>query len=130
MFDSVYQHLSCICGSVYPDLIMSTLNNELELVSVWLKANKPSFNTKKTHFVVCSSKNKHHPNVHINIDGEIISETAKNTFLGFIIDSKLSWKDNIWYISGKQTRGRCLILKARKCLMGETWIINILYIDI
>ena len=73
--------------------------------------------------MVFSSKNKHHPNVYINIDGEIIRETAKTKFLWVIIDRKLSWKDNIWYISGNQARCRGLILKTRKCLIDETLII-------
>ena len=64
-----------------PDLIMRTMNNELKEISLWLKANKLSLNIKKTHFMIFSSKNKPHPNICINIDGETINETAKTKFL-------------------------------------------------
>ena len=77
------------------DLIMKTLNEELKEISLWLKANKLSLNIKKTHFMIFSSKNKAHPNVYINIDGETISENSKTKFLGVIIDNKLCWKDHI-----------------------------------
>ena len=79
---------------------MKTLNTELKEISLWLKANKLSLNIKKTYFMIFSSKNKPHPDMNINIDGEIINETSKTKFLGVIMDNKLSWKDNILYISG------------------------------
>ena len=104
------------------DLIMETLNTELKEISLWLKANKLSLNIKKTHFMIFSSKNKPHPDMNINIDGEIINETSKTKFLGVIIDNKLSWKDHILYISGKLAKGTGVILKARKYLMKETLI--------
>ena len=69
------------------DLIMKTLNTELKEISLWLKANKLSLNIKKTHFMIFSSKNKPHPDMNINIDGEIINETSKTKFLGVIIDT-------------------------------------------
>ena len=96
------------------DLIMKTLNTELKEISLWLKANKLSLNIKKTHFMIFSSKNKPHPDMNINIDGEIINETSKTKFLGVITDNKLSWKDHILYISGKLARGTGVILKATK----------------
>ena len=105
-----------------PDLFMRTMNNELKEISLWLKANKLSLNIKKTHFMIFSSKNKSHPNVCINIDGETINETAKTKFLGVIIDNKLSWKDHILYISGKLARGTGVLLKVRRYLMKETLI--------
>ena len=72
--------------------------------------------------MIFSSKNKPHPNVYINIDGETINDTGKTKFLGVIIDDKLSWKDHILYILGKLTRGTCVLLKVSIYLMKETLI--------
>ena len=131
-------HLASVCQYTFPilfaddsnlfisgndaDLIMKTLNTELKEIALWLKANKISLNIMKTHFMIFSSKNKPHPNLNINIDGEIINETSKTKFLGVIIDKKLLWKDHILYISGKLARGACVILKAKKYLMKEILI--------
>ena len=104
------------------DLIMKALNEELKEISLWLKANKLPLNIKKTHFMIFSSKNKAHPSVYINIDGESISENSKTKFLGVIIDNKLCWKDHILYISGKKARGIGVILKARKYLMKDSLV--------
>ena len=101
---------------------MRTLNPEINEISLWLKANNLYLNIKKTHFMIFSSKNKPHPNMNINIDGEIINEKSRTKFLGVIIDNKLSWKDHILYISGKLARGTGVILKTRKYLMKETLI--------
>ena len=70
-----------------PDLIMRTMNNELKEISLWLKANKLSLNIKKTPFMIFCIKNIPHPNVCINIYGQIINETAKTKFLCVIIDN-------------------------------------------
>ena len=94
-----------------------TLNEELKEISLWLKANKISLNTKKPHFMIFSSRNKAHPNMSVNTDEEAISETSKTKFLGVIIKNRLCWQDHILYISGKIAKGICVILKARKCLM-------------
>ena len=56
------------------------LNEELKEISLWLKAKKLSLNIKKTHFMICSSKNGAHPNVYINVDGESISENLRQKF--------------------------------------------------
>ena len=84
------------------------------------KQTIPEYQENPFHDI--SSKNKTHPNVYINIDGESISENSKTKFLGVIIDNKLCWKDHILYISGKIGRGIGVILKARKYLMKDSLV--------
>ena len=54
---------------------------------------------------VFSSKNKPHPNINININGEITNETSNTTFLGVMTDDKLSSKDHILYLLTKLAKG-------------------------
>ena len=75
--------------------------------------------------MIFSSKNKAHPNVCINIDGESISENSKTKFLGVIIDNNLCWKDHILYISGKIAREIGVII-YRKYLMKD-YVVTLYY---
>ena len=46
------------------------------------------------------------------IDGENIDEVERTKFLGIIIDNKLNWKNYISCITGKDSRGVGMIIKA------------------
>ena len=77
---------------------------ELNQISEWLKINKLSLNIKKTRFIVFTNKNVLKPVLQISIDGHKIDETDHTKFLGVVIDSKLTWKHNISYITGKNCK--------------------------
>ena len=49
-------------------------------ISEWLKANKLSLNIKKTHFMVCTSKNKTPTNMAFHIGGQQIEKVEHTTF--------------------------------------------------
>ena len=96
--------------------LQTVINQELTLVSKWLKVNKLSLNIKKTHFMIFSNKSDVCGQIDIKIDGEPIQAVGKTKFLGVIIDKNLTWKDHILCVSGKIARGLGMIIKARKYL--------------
>ena len=96
------------------------VNNDLAIIAEWLKVNKLSLNIKKTHFMCFSAKNKSHPGISLQIDGEAIAEVNKSKFLVVVIDNKLSWKDHISFVCRKVARGIGVIIKARKVLHNES----------
>ena len=78
--------------------VFDILNKELKRVNIWLKANKLTINTKKTHYMMFHRtriKGDHHL---ITIDGNPITYSNNTKFLGVIIDHKLNWSDH-YYIS-------------------------------
>ena len=95
---------------------------ELNQISEWLKIDKLSLNIKKTHFIVFTNKNVLKPVLQISIDGHKIDETDRTKFLGVVIDSKLTWKHHISYITVKIAKGIGVITKARKLLDKDTLI--------
>ena len=78
--------------------LQTVINQELILVSKWLKVNKLSLNIKKTHFMIFSNKSDVCGQIDIRIDGEPIQAVGKTKFLGVIIDKNLTWKDHILYL--------------------------------
>ena len=96
------------------------INDDLKIISEWLKVNKLSLNIKKTHYMCFTAKNKIRPSLSLQIDGETINEVDNTKFLGVIIDNKLNWKDHISYTCRKVARGIGVIIKARKVLRNES----------
>ena len=84
--------------------------------------NKLSLNIKKTHFMIFSNKGAVKPQIDLHIDGRKITESSETKFLGFFIDSNLTWKYHINYISGKIAKGIGIITKARRLLDKESLI--------
>ena len=100
-----------------PDEMIKTMNNELEKLLVWLKANKLCLNVKKTHYMFFSPPRKCvNSSTKLIIEGEIINQVSETKFLGVIVDSKLSWTNHINYISKKISKGIGILNKARKYL--------------
>ena len=72
------------------------INGELENISLWLKLNELSLNTKKTHFIMFHTGKSTMSIPDITIDNQPIDKVEKTKFLGVVIDSKLSWKKTIF----------------------------------
>ena len=102
-----------------PDLVTlaDSINKELETLSTWLIANRLSLNVNKTNYIVFNPKPKTvAPTIKLAINRQEITKVEETKFLGVIIDSKLSWKPHIHYISKKVAKSVGIISKARKLL--------------
>ena len=97
--------------------IITSLNNELNSLNVWLGTNKLSINVSKTHYMVfhrARRKNNNHNNIFLN--NSILTKVNYTNFLGIIVDNKLNWINHISYIKNKIAKGMGILLKARKVL--------------
>ena len=61
--------------------------------------------------------------LNIEIDNQTISRVFKTKCFGVVVDSKLSWKEHISYITGNMARGIGIITKARKYLNKDSLLI-------
>ena len=101
--------------------LISTVNDELESLCNWFKANRLSINVKKTNFIIFSSPTKiiNIP-INIKIDGSQITPVASVKFLGVYIDQYLNWNDHIQYISSKIAKTIGIINKIKYLLNSDT----------
>ena len=74
-----------------PKILEKEINQDLDKISEWLKANRLSLNIKKTHYMVFTNK-RCAIDITLTIDGSKIESTQQTKFLGVIIDDKLNWK--------------------------------------
>lgn len=71
------------------------INNALQDVSHWLKANKLSLNVKKTKFMIFHHPNKQYVSPILKINDTIIERVKSFNFLGLTIDENLTWKAHL-----------------------------------
>lgn len=79
---------------------ISIMNQELVMLSKWLKHNKLKLNTSKTKCMIIGTTKAVEEN-HIFIDGEEIERVDQLKYLGVIIDSRLKFTEHIDYIEKK-----------------------------
>ena len=101
--------------------ISKMLNTELEKVNIWLKANKLTMNTKKTHYMKFQQTLiKHNTTFKILINKDIEDHINNTKFQRVIIDSKLNWAAHILYIKSKISKYIGILLKIRKFIQNNT----------
>ena len=101
--------------------LVSTINQELQMLNDWFKCNKLFLNFKKTKYVLFHSKRKRIPaNIDsIRIENNVIERTESIHFLGILIHESLEWKHHIANISSKLSRSIGVLSKLRHCFTQE-----------
>ena len=99
------------------DRMASVMNNELEKIVEWLKANKLSLNVSKTKYMIFKSTQYNRPScTGIFINQSKIDSVEHIKFLGVVLDTKLRWDKHILILKGKISRGLGAISKGKKYL--------------
>lgn len=85
---------SIFCSENNYEKLNFSCNNILQKCNEWLKCNKLTLNTKKTHFVDFS-KATNNSNLILSINSEKIEQKNYTKYLGMIIQSDLKWNKHI-----------------------------------
>jgi len=96
--------------------ISITINNELEKINLWLKANKLSLNIGKTKYMLFHKHNKIIPELKLKINNVILEKVNEFCFLGLNLDTNLTWNAHIRKISGKLNRSIGVLNKLKYTL--------------
>ena len=84
------------------DVLTSHLNDQLNNVSTWLKANKLSINVKKTKLMIFRPRQKTVPIARqIILENNVLEQVDNTKFLGVYIDQYLEWKTHVNFIAAK-----------------------------
>ena len=113
------------------DVIITSLNSELDRINTWLKSNKLSLNVTKTHYMVFHRARRKVSHNKLFINNYMVTQVSCSKFLGIILDNKLNWTSHIAYIKNKIAKGMGILLKARSLENGcSTSIVLLIYISI
>ena len=103
------------------DWRITTFNNEINLVSEWLQANKLSLNISKTHYVLFRRpKAKRLTTKHLKINNVNVHHTTSTRFSGVVIDQNLNFNSHITYIKLKVAKGIAILYKCKRLLSKDT----------
>ena len=93
---------SLLFGNKCPFEISCVINNELQLLTDWLRANKISLNESKTKLLIFNTRRKQNiavPNIKIN--NFIVTPEKTVTYLGIEIDENFSWNKQMEILAKK-----------------------------
>ncbi len=77
-----------------PTILENQINNELEKLNLWLKANKLFVNYSKSNYLIFSKK-REKPTMSIHINNNILSQVNTTKYLGVTIDNNINWKPHL-----------------------------------
>ena len=102
------------------DVLFVKMNNELDKVSTWFKANKLSLNVLKNKFSIFHPTGKKRlipiDLPLLKIDNTYIKRDPVTKFLGVLIDENLNWKAQIANVSSKVSKSIGILYKASPIL--------------
>ena len=99
------------------------INQEIPRLIEWLRANRLSLNIAKTNVMIFGpNRTTQKDNINIIIEGITLNITKSTKFLGIVLDSNLTWKDHILYLSKKVARSIGILSIARKVLNQKSLI--------
>ena len=106
------------------DKLITSMNNELQKIVIWLDTNKLSLNLLKTHYMIFHSQARNFTSCSdLVIRGHKIEKVDSTKFIGVILDSKLTWENHIQYIKTKIAKSIGILCKARKVLSQNTLLL-------
>lgn len=104
-----------------PEMLITTLNQELERLTQWTNSNKLSLNSEKTKYIVFTKPRKTFAILtQLRLNNDVIARLKQVNFLGLFIDEKLNWNFHISHICKKISKGIGIICKAKKVLESST----------
>ena len=97
------------------------MNNELQLLTDWFRANKISLNESKTKLLIFRPRRKLNITVsNIKLNNFILTPEKSVTYLGIEINENLSWNKQIEIIAKKLSRTNSILSKLRYYVSKKT----------
>jgi hypothetical protein len=105
------------------------MNDALQNVGQWMRANKLSINTDKTNYVIFKSwQKKITSDISLAFEGILLARKQQVKFLGIYLDENLSWKSHINHVCKNISKSIGIIFRARLHLSSETKLLLYLII--
>ena len=115
------------------NLIVETVNAELQLLSTCLKSNRLSLNSTKTYYAVFHRAKMKLPmnSIKLIMDKNNLREVECIKYLGVILDNKLLWIQHISYVKNNISKGIGIMYKARNYIyINSPCLVSFVYISL
>jgi hypothetical protein len=102
-----------VASSSYRALCIN-INTDFKCINTWIKVNKLTINSNKTHYISFTARNNSHtPKIEIAYGNKQITIISNSKFLGVYIEDRINWECHIEYIGSKLGR-ICYMMRAIK----------------
>ena len=114
------------------ETLYSNMNDDLDCLDAWFKANKLSLNVGKTRYILFNNNRKENTDeedtepLTLQINRLIIEKTTSMKFLGLIIDEKLNWSEHIKNTINKISKS-LYIINTTKNLVPQKLKVTLYY---
>uniref|UniRef100_A0A3B3DCY4 Reverse transcriptase domain-containing protein n=1 Tax=Oryzias melastigma TaxID=30732 RepID=A0A3B3DCY4_ORYME len=97
------------------------LNDELRAVENWFNVNRLVINAEKTKCMMLGSSYllKDSPVLNLSVSGSPIEQVSEAKLLGVVVDSKMTWNNQIKQILGKMGRSMAMVRQCQKYMPGN-----------
>ena len=104
------------CDNNINELVQLT-NDELNKLHTWFAVNRLSLNVSKTNYMIFGNRSvKKH--ISLKVNNEEIDRVEVTTFVGVLIDAKLTWKNHISLVKFKLSKC-CAIMYRANFVIGK-----------
>ena len=110
------------------DVIKCCVENDLEIIMDWFRANSLTLNVQKTKYLLFSPK-KGKKNLHLTIGMCCIKPDTETKILGVILNDKLSWNSQVKNVLVKMKWNLGLLSRGRN-LLSKQGLKNVYYAHI
>ena len=102
----------------------TVLNQDLNITSDWMKANRLSLNVDKSKLIIFKSRQKKfdNNNISIKLNGSKLDPIDHVKYLGLYLDRNLSWNVQIKHLSNQLSRSNGILCKLRHFVPKKTLI--------
>ena len=102
--------------------LITTVNHELDKLSVWFKANKLSLNIDKSNYIMFKNRhsNRVYNDMNICIDGLKISRVSCTKFLGVLLDECLTWSKHTTNVTNTLSKYCGILYRLKDILPQKT----------
>ena len=106
--------------------LINQVNNESNIIDLWLRKNKLFLNYSKTSFIIFNKQPNKTCEYEFKLkNNNFIKRVNSIKYLGVLIDSKLSWSEHVDYLNLQLARYSGLFTRLRRYVQNQ--ILCLLY---
>ena len=104
-----------VYSSPTPSMLNTAINQDLQNISIWLKANKLTVNTSKSNVLTINPRiSKAPPILNVTLNNTVLNQSNSVKYLGAIIDSKLNFDTHIKKLAHRISKAVGIIFKLKQ----------------